>query len=181
MLALPAASWAAAAGTVAITVPLPCADDGALDTSAIETLARQVERADAVIVGPGLGRAQSTQDFVMINHPVFFVDNPVKYADTLKLFHSGIGFETLGQIISVAKLPHETVNFGGMSRWLSLAGTIARLSVLGHARRQVGVQPPRQRRNRVLQQGPHLTAHPLHRLARVRIPVAQRPQRRRRP
>jgi hypothetical protein len=50
---------------------------------------------------------QSTQDFVMINHPVFFVDNPVKYADTLKVFHSGLGFETLGQIISVAKLPLE--------------------------------------------------------------------------
>ena len=45
------------------------------------------------------------------------------------------------------------------------------------ARRQVGVQPPRQRRNRVPQEGLHLTAHPLHRLARLRIPVAQRPQR----
>jgi hypothetical protein len=43
----------------------------------------------------------------MINHPVFFVDNPVKYADTLKVFHSGVGFETLGQILSVAKLPLE--------------------------------------------------------------------------
>jgi hypothetical protein len=50
---------------------------------------------------------QSTQDFVMINHPVFFVDNPVQYAETLKVFHSGLGFETLGQILSIAKLPLE--------------------------------------------------------------------------
>src|SRR2546429_2249916 len=39
--------------------------------------------------------------------------------------------------------------------------------------RSVGVQPPRQRRNRVPQEGLHLTAHPLHRLARLRIPVAR--------
>lgn len=50
---------------------------------------------------------QSTQDFVMINHPVFFVDNPVHYAETLKIFHSGLGFETLGQVLSVARLPIE--------------------------------------------------------------------------
>ena len=50
---------------------------------------------------------QSTQDFVMINHPVFFVDNPVQYAETLKVFHSGFGFETLGQVLSIAKLPLE--------------------------------------------------------------------------
>jgi hypothetical protein len=47
---------------------------------------------------------QSTQDFVMINHPVFFVDNPVKYAETLKIFHSGAGFEALAQILSIGKL-----------------------------------------------------------------------------
>ena len=50
---------------------------------------------------------QSTQDFVMINHPVFFVDNPVHYAETLKVFHSGFGFEALGQVLSIAKLPME--------------------------------------------------------------------------
>jgi hypothetical protein len=50
---------------------------------------------------------QSTQDFVMINHPVFFVDNPVHYAETLKVFHSGVGFEALGQILSIARLPLE--------------------------------------------------------------------------
>ncbi|HSO40584.1 MAG TPA: hypothetical protein VLT33_48990 [Labilithrix sp.] len=47
---------------------------------------------------------QSTQDFVMINHPVFFVDNPVKYAETLKIFHSGAGFEALAQILSIGRL-----------------------------------------------------------------------------
>src|SRR5689334_1675685 len=40
----------------------------------------------------------------MINHPVFFVDNPVKYAETLKIFHSGKGFESLAQIFSIGKL-----------------------------------------------------------------------------
>lgn len=50
---------------------------------------------------------QSTQDFVMINHPVFFVDNPVHYAETLKIFHSGAGFEALGQILSIGRLPLE--------------------------------------------------------------------------
>ena len=50
---------------------------------------------------------QSTQDFVMINHPVFFVDNPVHYAETLKVFHSGFGFEALGQVLSIARLPLE--------------------------------------------------------------------------
>jgi hypothetical protein len=50
---------------------------------------------------------QTTQDFVMINHPVFFVDNPALYADTLKVFHSGLGFEALAQILSIAKLPLE--------------------------------------------------------------------------
>jgi hypothetical protein len=50
---------------------------------------------------------QSTQDFVMINHPVFFVDNPVHYAETLKVFHSGAGFEALGQVLSIARMPLE--------------------------------------------------------------------------
>jgi len=50
---------------------------------------------------------QNSQDFVMINHPVFFVDNPVHYAETLKVFHSGLGFETLGQVLSIARLPFE--------------------------------------------------------------------------
>ncbi len=50
---------------------------------------------------------QSTQDFVMINHPVFFVDNPVHYAETLKVFHSGLGFEVLGQVLSIARMPLE--------------------------------------------------------------------------
>lgn len=50
---------------------------------------------------------QSTQDFVMINHPVFFVDDPALYAGTLKVFHSGAGFEALAQVPSIAKLPLE--------------------------------------------------------------------------
>jgi hypothetical protein len=50
---------------------------------------------------------QSTQDFVMINHPVFFVDNPSQYASTLEVFHSGKGFEVLGQLLSVTRLPLE--------------------------------------------------------------------------
>jgi len=50
---------------------------------------------------------QGTQDFVMINFPVFFVDNPVHYAETLKVFHSGFGFETLGQVLSVSQMPIE--------------------------------------------------------------------------
>jgi hydroxyethylthiazole kinase-like uncharacterized protein yjeF len=49
----------------AMTAPLPCDDDGAIGTAAIEALARHVERADAVVLGPGLGRAQHTQDFVI--------------------------------------------------------------------------------------------------------------------
>lgn len=52
---------------------------------------------------------QSTQDFVMINHPVFFVDNPVHYSETLKVFHSGAGFEALGQVLSIARMPLENV------------------------------------------------------------------------
>jgi len=49
----------------AMTTPLPSDDNGAVDTAAIEALAVHVERADAVVLGPGLGRAQTTQDFVL--------------------------------------------------------------------------------------------------------------------
>jgi Catalase len=59
---------------------------------------------------------QSTQDFVMINHPVFFVDNPVKYAQTLAIFHSGLGFglETVGQALSLRKLCSKDEAGGGI-------------------------------------------------------------------
>src|SRR4051812_32652282 len=59
---------------------------------------------------------QSTQDFVMINHPVFFVDNPVKYAQTLAIFHSGLGFglETVGQALSLSKLCSKDEPGGGI-------------------------------------------------------------------
>src|SRR5262245_57056893 len=49
----------------AMTTPLPCGENGAVDSAAIDALAGHVERADAVVVGPGLGRAQPTQDFVI--------------------------------------------------------------------------------------------------------------------
>ena len=59
---------------------------------------------------------QSTQDFVMINHPVFFVDNPVKYAQTLAIFHSGLGFglEAVGQALSLSKLCSKDEPGGGI-------------------------------------------------------------------
>jgi hypothetical protein len=49
----------------------------------------------------------TTQDFVMINHPVFFVDDPALYLSTLNVFHSGVGFEALGQALSLLKMPDE--------------------------------------------------------------------------
>jgi catalase len=46
-----------------------------------------------------------TQDFIMANHPAFFIDDLQEYLDTLKVFHSG---RTLQQLLSVFKLkPHE--------------------------------------------------------------------------
>ncbi len=52
----------------------------------------------------------------MINHPVFFVDNPVKYAQTLAIFHSGLGFglETVGQALSLSKLCSKDEPGGGL-------------------------------------------------------------------
>jgi hypothetical protein len=46
-----------------------------------------------------------SQDFIMANHPAFFIDDLQEYLDTLKVFHRG---RTLQQLLSVLKLkPHE--------------------------------------------------------------------------
>lgn len=75
---------------------------------------------------------QSTQDFVMINHPVFFVDNPVHYAETLKVFHSGAGFERLAQVLSIARLPFENAKLA-----LAVNGThMSRRKQRRHAHRR---------------------------------------------
>ncbi len=47
-----------------MVLPLPCDDDGALDSSADEALASFLERVDAVVLGPGLGRAPGTEEAV---------------------------------------------------------------------------------------------------------------------
>ena len=41
----------------AMVIALPCDDDGALDSSADEAVLRHLDRVDALVVGPGLGRA----------------------------------------------------------------------------------------------------------------------------
>jgi hypothetical protein len=57
------------------------------------------------VEGPKLLDETNTQDFIMANHPAFFIDDLQEYLDTLKVFHSGgIG----QQLLSVLKLkPHE--------------------------------------------------------------------------
>jgi hydroxyethylthiazole kinase-like uncharacterized protein yjeF len=47
----------------AMSVPLPD-DDGALTVKALETVLERTERADALVLGPGIGRAAGTQKLV---------------------------------------------------------------------------------------------------------------------
>lgn len=47
-----------------MVLALPCDDDGALDSSSDEALVPLLERVDAVVLGPGLGRAAGTEDAV---------------------------------------------------------------------------------------------------------------------
>jgi hypothetical protein len=57
------------------------------------------------VQGPKLLDETDTQDFIMANHPAFFIDDLQEYLDTLEVFHSG---RTLQQLLSVFKLkPHE--------------------------------------------------------------------------
>jgi len=66
-IAVPACVQATVAGFLpeAMTVGLPCGDDGVLDASADEALAPYLERVHAVVLGPGLGRAPAVEDFVL--------------------------------------------------------------------------------------------------------------------
>lgn len=50
--------------TAPVKLALPATADGALDPAALETLLAAARRADAVVIGPGLGRAESTCEVV---------------------------------------------------------------------------------------------------------------------
>jgi hypothetical protein len=71
------------------------------------------------VSGPRLpGEEAATQDFIMANNPVFFVDDLARYRDTLTVFHSG---GLLKQYVAAAKLKSAEalravrVNFGWIS------------------------------------------------------------------
>ena len=49
----------------AMVLALPCDDDGALDSSADEAIAPWLDRVDALVIGPGLGRAPHTEEAVL--------------------------------------------------------------------------------------------------------------------
>jgi NAD(P)H-hydrate epimerase len=49
----------------AMVIALPCDDDGALDSSADEAVLARLERVDALVVGPGLGRAPQTEAAIL--------------------------------------------------------------------------------------------------------------------
>lgn len=49
----------------AMVIALPCDDDGALDSSAAEAVLALLERVDALVVGPGLGRAPQTEEAIL--------------------------------------------------------------------------------------------------------------------
>lgn len=51
--------------------------------------------------GPKLLVDSDNQDFIMVNHPTFFIDDLQRYLDTLKIFHSGGASE---QLWSLARL-----------------------------------------------------------------------------
>ncbi|MBL7977176.1 MAG: NAD(P)H-hydrate dehydratase [Bacteroidetes Order II. Incertae sedis bacterium] len=50
--------------TTAMTLALPEAPDGGLDPSGLEVVQKRLEKARAMLVGPGLGRAISTKQFI---------------------------------------------------------------------------------------------------------------------
>ncbi len=58
-----------------MTLGLPCDDDGCLESSARGAIEGFLERADAVVLGPGLGRAPCTEDAVLAL--LATVDRPV--------------------------------------------------------------------------------------------------------
>lgn len=49
----------------AMVLPLPCDDEGALDSSADEAVLPFLERVDALVVGPGLGRSPRTEEAIL--------------------------------------------------------------------------------------------------------------------
>ena len=66
VLALPKSLQEMMAGklTEVMTRPLPETDEGAIDIAAVGEALKLAEGFDAVLIGPGLGRAQETQKFV---------------------------------------------------------------------------------------------------------------------
>ncbi len=66
VLALPRSLQEMMAGklTEVMTKPLPETDEGAIDIAALDEALALAEGFDAVLIGPGLGRAQETQKFV---------------------------------------------------------------------------------------------------------------------
>ncbi len=66
VLALPESLQEMMAGklTEVMTKPLPETDEGAIDIAALGEVLSLAEGFDAVLIGPGLGRAQETQKFV---------------------------------------------------------------------------------------------------------------------
>ena len=72
-----------------MTIGLPCDDDGCLESSARAAIEGYLERADAVVLGPGLGRAPCTEDAVLAL--LAAIDRPV-VLDAPQLISAFLGF-----------------------------------------------------------------------------------------
>lgn len=130
VLALPASLQEMMAGklTEVMTKPLPETSDGAIDIAALGDALALSEAFDAVLIGPGLGRAQETQKFVQdfcaaVKKPL------IMDADAIHAFHG-----KTEAFKSFAFVPILTPHLGEMAHLLGLTVDELRSSLLDMAR-----------------------------------------------
>lgn len=110
-----------------MSVPLPD-DDGALEPDALVALLTRLERADALVLGPGLGRAPATLEFAR----AVAADAPLP----LLLDADGLNAHA-GRLELLAAREHPTVltpHGGELARLLGIDGDAVRARRLAHAR-----------------------------------------------
>jgi len=108
----------------AMTASLPCDDAGAVDSTVLDALERLAERVDAVVLGPGLGRADATVEWVRafaksVDRPLVLdadalfamrshlADLAARVAPTVLTPHEGEAAALLGERLGASAPPRE--------------------------------------------------------------------------
>lgn len=138
----------AAALPEALVRALPETPDGALGTEAADDVRDLAENADAVLIGPGMGDKEATQDFGSrllphLNGPLaldalalaavtaddtclhhldgraVLTPNPVELAHTLHADEERIDEEPAGATVELARRARAVVGLGGVTSWVA--------------------------------------------------------------